>query len=186
MTPADLVGDLAIAPVHLPEDAATIHGWVDHDRARFWGMQGSTVDEVVAAYAEIERSAHHEAFLGHRNGRPAFLVERYDPRRDVIAEHYEVERGDVGMHFLVAPPTRRVAGFTESVLRTIMDWLFSDPRTRRVVVEPDIRNTNVHRLNAAVGFIPSARIHLPDKDALLSFCTRGQYRSGRARGDSHG
>ena len=35
--------------------------------------------------------------------------------------------------------------------------LFADPAVRRVVVEPDVRNTAVHALNEAVGFVPDRR-----------------------------
>ncbi len=45
----------------------------------------------------------------------------------------------------------------------------------RVVVEPDVRNTAVHELNAAVGFTVAGEVELPDKRALLSFCTREDY-----------
>jgi RimJ/RimL family protein N-acetyltransferase len=56
-----------------------------------------------------------------------------------------------------------------------MRFLFDDPRTRRVVVEPDVRNTAVHALNEAVGFMPEREIQKPEKRALLSFCTREQF-----------
>jgi RimJ/RimL family protein N-acetyltransferase len=42
-------------------------------------------------------------------------------------------------------------------------------------VEPDVRNTAVHALNAAVGFVPEREIDKPEKRALLSFCTREQF-----------
>jgi len=59
----------------------------------------------------------------------------------------------------------------------VMAWLFADPATRRVVVEPDVRNTAVHALNAAVGFTVVGPIRKPEKEALLSVCTRDQFRA---------
>lgn len=56
-----------------------------------------------------------------------------------------------------------------------MESLFADPRTRRVVVEPDVSNTAVHALNEAVGFVPVREIQKPEKRALLSFCTRAHF-----------
>ena len=56
-----------------------------------------------------------------------------------------------------------------------MELLFADRATRRVVVEPDVRNDAVHALNAAVGFEPAGTVELPGKQALLSFCTREQF-----------
>jgi RimJ/RimL family protein N-acetyltransferase len=56
-----------------------------------------------------------------------------------------------------------------------MAHLFEDPVVRRVVVEPDVRNTAVHALNEAVGFLPEREIGKPEKEALLSFCTRERF-----------
>ena len=83
----------------------------------------------------------------------------------------------MGMHFLCAPADTPVHGFTRAVITTVMAWLFADPATRRVVVEPDVRNTAVHALNAAVGFTVVGPIRKPEKEALLSVCTRDQFRA---------
>jgi RimJ/RimL family protein N-acetyltransferase len=85
------------------------------------------------------------------------------------------------MHFLVAPADRPVHGFTHAVIVTVMELLFSDPAVRRVVVEPDVRNRAVHALNAAVGFRVSGPVILPDKEVLLSMCTREQYEAATGR-----
>ena len=62
-------------------------------------------------------------------------------------------------------------------------------RTGRVVVEPDVGNTAVHALNAAVGFTVAGPIDKPEKRALLGFCTRDQFLAATglpdpARGDT--
>ena len=106
-----------------------------------------------------------------------FLAERYDPAHVELAGLYDPEPGDVGMHFLCAPADTPVHGFTRAVITTVMAWLFADPATRRVVVEPDVRNTAVHALNAAVGFTVVGPIRKPEKEALLSVCTRDQFRA---------
>jgi RimJ/RimL family protein N-acetyltransferase len=79
------------------------------------------------------------------------------------------------MHFLVAPSDTPVHGFTRAVITAVMEHLFADPATRRVVVEPDVNNTAVHALNEAVGFVPEREIRKPEKKALLSFCTRERF-----------
>jgi RimJ/RimL family protein N-acetyltransferase len=109
------------------------------------------------------------------NGVPSFLAERYDPAHVELQGRYDAQPGDVGMHFLCAPAHRPTHGFTRAVLTTVMAWLFDDPATRRVVVEPDVRNTAVHALNAAVGFEVAGPITKPEKQALLSTCTRDQF-----------
>jgi len=174
-TRTDPLGEFAVRPLDLDTDAELLHGWVTHPKAVFWMMQGASLDHVVREYRKIIENPHHDAFIGLFNGNPAFLMERYDPAKVELVGLYEPEQGDVGMHFLVAPADKPIHGFTLAVITTVMEMLFSDPKVRRVVVEPDVRNTAVHRLNAAVGFEVARTIRKPEKMALLSFCTREQF-----------
>lgn len=101
-------------------DAAWLHSWVTHPKAAFWMMQQATVDDVRRQYADIAGSPHKDAYLGLHDGRPAFLVERYDPAHEQVGRFYRVRPGDVGMHFLVAPTDDPVHGFTRVVIVTVM------------------------------------------------------------------
>ena len=175
-------------PVDPVADAPLLHSWVSQPYARFWGMLSSTVDDIVEEYSRIAASGHHQAFLGLDGGVPAFLMERYQPGESPLADVYEVQPGDTGMHLLVAPPSgESQAGFTTAVMQSVMSLLFEDPRTERIVVEPDARNHKIHVLNERVGFRPERVVILPalptpegspaesHKEALLSFCTRADF-----------
>lgn len=159
-------------PLHPLGDAELLHGWVTHPKAAFWMMRDARRQDVERAYLEITADEHHHALLGLLGGDPVFLLEHYDPARRELTGLYEAEPGDVGMHFLVAPADTPVHGFTRAVITAVVAHLFEDPAVRRIVVEPDVRNTAVHALNAAVGFVPEREIRKPEKKALLSFCTR--------------
>ncbi|MEV7176890.1 GNAT family N-acetyltransferase [Kitasatospora sp. NPDC093679] len=174
------LGEFSVRPLDPDADAALLHGWVTHPKAAFWMMQDATEDDVRAEYRRITEHPHHDAFLGLVDGVPAFLAERYDPARLELVGLHDAEPGDVGMHFLCAPTDTPVHGFTRAVITTVMAFLFDDPATRRVVVEPDVRNTAVHALNAAVGFEVVGPIAKPEKDALLSVCTRAQFQHALA------
>ncbi|MDT3397719.1 GNAT family N-acetyltransferase [Streptomyces sp. B1866] len=178
----DRLGEFAVRRLDPAADAALVHGWVTHPKAAFWLMQDCDVAAVGHAYREIDAHPHHEAFIGLYEGRPAFLVERYDPARVELAGLYPAREGDIGMHFLCAPADTPLHGFTRAVITTVMELLFADRAVRRVVVEPDVRNTAVHALNAAVGFEVAGAVAKPEKDALLSTCTREQYRAAVADG----
>lgn len=102
-------------------------------------------------------------------------METYDPAELELVGLYDAQPGDVGMHFLVAPSDTPVHGFTRAVITTVMAAVFADPAAARVVVEPDVRNTAVHALNEAVGFLPDGPVQKPEKEALLSFCTRARF-----------
>ncbi|MET8231670.1 GNAT family N-acetyltransferase [Micromonospora sp. NPDC005298] len=171
----DRLGEFALRTLDPDADAALLHGWVTHPKASFWLMRDADEAEVAEEYRRIAAHPHHDAYLGLWRGRPAFLAERYDPAYVELVGRYDHQPGDVGMHFLCAPVDAPVHGFTRAVLATVMAWLFADPATARVVVEPDVRNTAVHAVNAAVGFEVVGPIAKPEKDALLSVCTRAQF-----------
>ncbi|MFI7650447.1 GNAT family N-acetyltransferase [Micromonospora sp. NPDC049460] len=181
----DRLGEFALRTLDPYADAALLHRWVTHPKAAFWLMQDADVARVAQEYRRIAAHPHHAAFLGLHEGRPAFLAERYDPARVELVGLYDTVDGDVGMHFLCAPTDAPVHGFTRAVITTVLAWLFADPATRRVVVEPDVRNTAVHRLNAAVGFTVVGPITKPEKDALLSVCTRAQFEAATGATDTH-
>ncbi|MFV2117606.1 GNAT family N-acetyltransferase [Streptomyces sp. Act-28] len=181
--PAPGTGTFTFRPLDPSADAELVHRWVTHPKASYWLMQDHGPQEVERDYAAIAAHPHHDAFLGLHDGEPAFLMERYDPARVELVGLYDPLPGDVGMHFLVAPTDTPVHGFTRAVITAVMTELFRDPATARVVVEPDIRNTAVHALNEAVGFVPVDKIVKPEKEALLSVCTRQAFEAavGAAR-----
>ncbi|MBD3003830.1 GNAT family N-acetyltransferase [Streptomyces sp. 5-10] len=170
-----LLGEFSLRTLDPVADGSLLHRWLTHPKAEFWMRQDARPHDIVREYSAIAAADDHDAFLGLHRGTPTFLVERYDPAEVELKGLYEAVPGDVGMHFLTAPTETRISGFTRAVIRTVMEFLFADPAVRRVVVEPDVRNTAVHALNAMVGFVPEREIDKPEKKALLSFCTRDQF-----------
>lgn len=169
------LGRLAHRPVHPDADAPLLHAWVTHPKGAFWEMADADVAAVRAAYAEIDAAPHHRADLGLHEAEPAFLFERYDPAHDPVGEHLDPRPGDLGMHLLTAPTDRPVHGFTTAVMRHVLDACFADPQVQRVVVEPDVRNAAVRRLNVAAGFTELREVGLPGKRAQLSTLTRDDH-----------
>lgn len=168
------LGRFELFRLRIPEDIALLHRWMTLPYAHFWGLQGASADEVEAEYRTL--ATRSDIFLGYRNSEPAFLLERYDPRLEPVGRHYAVADGDCGMHILLSPPDRPVAGFSWAVFSLVMEFLFSDEQVCRVVVEPDMHNDRIHRLNRRAGFEYDRFIELPGKTAHLAFCTREQYR----------
>lgn len=170
-----LLGRLALRPMDPQQDTPEIYRWVTQPYARYWGMLEKTYEAVLAEYTLIHHQVHACALIGSINGKMAFLCECYDPAHDIIGNYYTAEPGDVGMHILMGPPQTPIAGFTWEVFTLVMDFLFENPRHQRVVVEPDINNEKIHRLNRRAGFIYQQTVQLPHKVAALAFCTREQY-----------
>ena len=177
------VGRFTLRPVEPLADAPLLHRWLTHPKSAYWLQQDATLPEIERQYLEVAACPHQDAYLGHHDGQPVFLMERYDPSELELKGLYPARPGEVGMHFLVAPTNKPIHGFTLAVITTVMELLFSDPATRRVVVEPDVSNSAVHALNEAVGFQVDEKITKPEKEALLSTCTREQFLAA-ARGVS--
>lgn len=176
------LGTLALRPLRIPEDIPLVHSWVTREHAKYWGMQNRSVEEVETGYKEISRVPQTRVFIGSHDEEPTFLVECYSPMEDPVGACYEARPGDRGMHILVAPAKRRISEFTWYAFTTVMDFLFSDETAERIVVEPDVRNEKIHRLNIRAGFAYQDLIRLPTKTAYLAFCTRKQYAAALGTG----
>ncbi len=171
-----------LEPLVVDRDAPLLHRWVTHPRSVFWQMADATLPDVVREYAAIDAHPHHDAWLGRVDGEPAFLAETYAPAGSELAglvDLPDLRPGDLGMHVLVAPTDRPVRGFTRRVLAAVMEHCFADASVDRVVVEPDVRNERIARLNAEAGFEVARVVPLPGKDAALSFCTRAAFERSR-------
>ncbi|PWB26377.1 GNAT family N-acetyltransferase [Flavobacterium sp. HTF] len=166
-------GTIDFRPLQLDNDAEIIHDWVNRDYAQYWGMQGKNLEEVRSEYEKITKDS--DVFIGLVNGDVSFLLERYNPKHDIIGNYYTVQDYDCGMHVIVAPSAKQVHQFTWHIFSAIMKFVFSDLRIQRIVVEPDIRNKKMFGICHRVGFEDADVVHLPHKTALLAFCTREQF-----------
>lgn len=159
-------GKFFICPLVLTRDIHLIYEWVNRDYARYWGMQGQSLQEVYASYSRLCEDA--AVYAGFYEDQLTFIAELYDPATDLLAHYYPYERGDLGMHILLAPAINPVPGFSWTVFSTLMEFLFSMPGVVRILVEPDARNEKIHRLNRRAGFSYHQHIYLPHKTASLA------------------
>ncbi len=165
----------SLRPLRLQGDIEIIQPWYQMDYAHYWNMQNMTLQATRDFYARAAASGEMQAYMGLYHDQPAFVMECYAPARDAVGQCYDVQPGDVGMHFFTGPSDQPVRHFTRDVLRVVMAFLFDELNARRVVVEPDLRNDKVHRLNRMVGFVNDAVIELPGKKAQLAFCTPADF-----------
>ncbi|AZZ80022.1 N-acetyltransferase [Gordonia alkanivorans] len=172
--------------------AVTVHGWLTHPKAKYWDMLESSVADVekmIRDTAAATAGTPYGLRLGYHDGRPQFLFELYDPQTSELADPasgYVHAAGDIGMHLLVAHSEQALPGFTGAVMLHIMRTAILEVGAARVVVEPDVRNTAVHRLNASVGFRVDGDYPVGNKTAHLSYCTRDDFLRVTADGTSVG
>jgi penicillin amidase len=166
-------GLVAIVPVRPAEDIDLIYGWVTEERAKYWGMTEHSREYVQEIYEYLDSLQTHHAFLVLRDGEPVALFQTYEPDADPVGECYEVEPGDIGVHLLIAPPPgESQAGFTGVLLGVFSAYLFADPKHRRIVAEPDVRNERAAERMRRTGFTFGPEIRLPEKTARLVFLRR--------------
>ncbi len=166
---------IAVRPVDPAADAAVLHAWVTQPRARFWGMSDHSVDDVAHVYAYIHVQAHLAAYLLLSGDHPLGLLQTYDPAVDEIGRWYDRAPGDVGVHLLLADDPRR-AGRTREVIAAGLDLVAHLPGCRRLVFEPDSRNTAsvslLERLGCVRGPLVELRTSVAEKPAQFFFLDR--------------
>ncbi|MEU2664817.1 GNAT family N-acetyltransferase [Micromonospora sp. NBC_01740] len=175
----DGFGRVTIRPVDPDTDTDLIHAWVSQERARFWGMRDAGRDRVEEIYRYLDSLPTHHAWLTHRDGTPVALFQTYEPAADPVGECYPVQPGDHGAHLLIGPPGAVERGFTGTLLRVFLDFVFADPRHRRVVMEPDARNDKAVERLRRTGFVAGPLIDVNGKRARLLFLDRETFEAGR-------
>ncbi|NLR89848.1 MULTISPECIES: GNAT family N-acetyltransferase [Flammeovirga] len=173
--PKEGYGTFSLRPFDLATDIDFLHEWVNLPYAKYWQLENSTKEKVKEVYEEIVNETSTIVFIGQFDNEPAFLVEYYKAQEDRIGEYYPAQEGDFGFHILVGPSDTPKKGFTTSVFKMVMDFLFQQDQVTRIVVEPDVDNDKIHVLNKRAGFQYDKVITLPEKKAHLAFCTREDY-----------
>lgn len=171
----ELLGTFSLRALDLEKHIQPVCDWIQKDYAKFWNMQNFDQAQLHQFYSAMQQDSHQAAFMGFYQGEPAFLVEIYDPAQHELAKYFESKPEDCGMHLLIAPPVIRQPGFSLAVMRTVMEFLFQKIAANRVIVEPDIHNHKIHRLNERVGIKHIKPIELPQKTALLGLCSHYDY-----------
>ncbi|MER6789850.1 GNAT family N-acetyltransferase [Streptomyces sp. NPDC000658] len=177
-------GAVGLRPLDPEGDAATVHAWVSQERAAFWGMNGLTRDQVAEIYAHLATLDTHHALLAELDGVPVALLQTYEPTADRVGEVYPVEAGDIGVHVLIAPAGEHGArtGWSAALMGVFASYVLLGLDRRRVVVDPDVRNTKAIARFLRQGFdagpvvtlpeVDLPDVYLPEKTAQLAFLRR--------------
>lgn len=170
----DGFGTVTVRVVDPDGDLDTLHRWVTAPRARFWGLQDLDAEELRDLYAYVDGLATHHAYLVCREGEPFALIQTYVPEHDPVGECYDPEPGDVGLHLFLGEHVGTREEQWAVMLRTFVAFVLGPACTRRIVVEPDVRNVRVLRVLEMLGFTRGAQISLPGKTAQLAFLERAR------------
>ncbi|TQL67850.1 RimJ/RimL family protein N-acetyltransferase [Nocardioides albertanoniae] len=159
---------LTIRDLDPSADLDLLCGWLQTDRARFWGMAEKPREEIEEIYTWLQEQPHLAAYIVELDGDPVALFQTWDPEVDELGTFYDRRPGDLGMHlFLADSPARE--GRTEAVIGFFVESVIAAAGVTRVVVEPDAANeASLARLDA-YGFQRGPVVELPHKVAQYAF-----------------
>jgi RimJ/RimL family protein N-acetyltransferase len=92
------------------------------------------------------QGSYSRPFIGSMNGRDAGYIELYRAAKDSIATRYEADPYDLGLHIAIADLEIMNQGIIRYLLPHFMASVLSaEPRCRRMMFDPDHRNTMARR-----------------------------------------
>lgn len=150
------------------EDYPLLTSWMnDPEIAEFWLLAGP--ESLTRAHvAHVSADGHSTSYLGYLDDEPMSYWELYRADLDSLAEHYAAEAYDGGIHLLLGPSRYRGKGLGAQLLQAVALGMFAEePRMRRIVAEPDVRNERSVRAFARAGFRQVGELELPIKTAAL-------------------
>jgi lysine N-acyltransferase len=86
-------------------------------------------------------------FIGSFRGMAFAYIELYRAAKDSIAPRYDAEPHDIGLHAAIADPKFVNRGIAPILLPRLVASVFErEPRCRRIMFDPDCRNSGARRL----------------------------------------
>lgn len=91
-------------------------------------------------------------FIGSFRGREVGYIELYRAAKDSIATRYDADPYDIGLHAAIADVRMVNRGLAPILLPRVVASVFElEPRCRRIMFDPDHRNSGARRLCEFVG-----------------------------------
>lgn len=165
-TPA---GTFRLVPVDLARDLALVMRWMnDPAVAEFWELAGEQQVTEAHLRPQLDGDGRSVPCLGVLDGTPMSYWEIYRADLDPVSRYYPARPQDTGIHLLIGGVADRARGLGSTLLRAVSDLVLDHrPVCRRVIAEPDLRNTPSVSAFLSAGFRFAAEVDLPDKRAAL-------------------
>ncbi len=166
---------ISFRQVAMERDLGRLHRWLNEPHVLPYWQWNDPLPEFRKKLAEKLADSHQTPYVGHLDHVPMSYWESYWAADDDLADHYDAEPADQGIHLLIGVPEFVGHGYAEPLLRAMTAFQFLHDETERVVTEPDVRNEKVIHVFEKCGFEPQREIALPEKDALLMICERERF-----------
>lgn len=146
--PTPIVADpYAIRPADPAADAELVSGWMNRPHlVEAWEYDWPPERWRRHLQAQVDGD-YSRPFIGSFNGEPAGYIELYRAAKDSIAPRYAADPHDIGIHAAIADLRYVNRGLAAFLLPRIVASVFElEPNCRRIMFDPDHRNTGARRL----------------------------------------
>jgi RimJ/RimL family protein N-acetyltransferase len=128
-------------------DADMVAEWMNRPHlAEAWEYDWPTPRWRQHLDAQLE-GTYSLPLIGSVRGKDCAYLELYWGAKDLISRHYDAEPYDLGLHAAIADLKLVNRGLGPMLLPRIVASVFSlEPRCRRIMFDPDHRNTTARRL----------------------------------------
>ncbi|GAA6052849.1 hypothetical protein JCM3770_006280 [Rhodotorula araucariae] len=169
---------------HLP----TLHGWMNDPRVdQFW-MEKGDMDQHRKFIEEHTADPHNLSVIGsyvqldgakEKDPEPAVYAEIYWVKEDRLAPlmpEGTVQDYDRGLHMLVGSNAHRGPHRIRAWMPSLAHYCFlDDPRTQRVLCEPNEKNEKIISYMESIGFKRHGSVTFPHKTSALMVLDKNDF-----------
>ncbi len=152
------------------------HQWMNDPRVDvFWEESGTEAKHRAFLENRLD-DPRTEPLIGFFDDAPFGYFELYWAQEDRLGEHYKAEDFDRGWHVAIGEEAFRGKEYLTAWLPSLMHYMFlDDPRTQRIVGEPDAAHDQQIRNLMRSGFAGLKQVRFPHKTSLLVMLLRERF-----------
>jgi RimJ/RimL family protein N-acetyltransferase len=141
-----------------------------------WAWKESYAAELIAeSYQYTHESNFARSYMAlSNNSRPICEVDICHASQDELCDQFPVLEGDYVLRLLV-PGKNKSRPLLSNVLQTCMEYFFRFPEVERILMEPDVENTDYNELLVRSGFCFQQTIYQLYKTSNLYYFTRQSF-----------
>lgn len=166
----------SLRTLDVEKDLSRFNRWMnDPEVAKHWHEEGDLAQHN-SYLQSIAANPHMYTLLGCLDGEPFSYFEVYWATENRIGAHYDAQDYDRGWHVLIGEPTFRGKAFATVWLTSIAHYMFlDDPRTQRIVGEPNVNHSQQLRNLDLTGYARVKTFDFPHKKAQMVMLLREHY-----------
>lgn len=170
---------ISLRPATVERDLGRLHQWLGSDHVKpYWQLDLPLPEFREELRAKVAND-HLTPYVGCLDHVPMSYWECYWAAEDDVANHYDADPHDQGVHLLLGPEEYLGQGYALPLMRAVVAMQFRHPETQRIIAEPDARNEKVVHVFEQCGFEAEKEFHFDEaeKDAVLLICERERFES---------